>query len=359
MYPAISHRYRRYSDLLLILLLATFLWFLSKRATTCLFDTTESSTEGTDEKGNTASISTLSAELDECVKCPPCLQHIHSQCLVRNESRVRKHKDCTRNGKGPLCSRSVWECPDTGVFFTHPSLSSTELDSMYRNEYQGQGVLSLNHSRITAQFNFIHSHVLSNKAYDFGRNLRVLEIGCANAYLLRRLAPWSSDITCFEPSTNLASAAAKDEIMKGTNTSNLSITVHSMNWDEDRVAPESVDLFISSHVLEHVPDLCNFFTQLYGKIRPGGVIFSEVPNHTLDYVKTTFGGQFHVTLFNARGWILMMESVGFELMVIETVGVEERTMPNGHHIRAIFTKPGHPLQLSNYAKWGGISCPDC
>jgi 2-polyprenyl-3-methyl-5-hydroxy-6-metoxy-1,4-benzoquinol methylase len=225
---------------------------------------------------------------------------------------------------------------------------------MYHTEYKGQAKLKLNSGRVTAQFNFIQRNIITNEAYVLGRNISVLEIGCANAYLLQRLAPWYSNVTCFEPSPIL-SAKAKEELMKTKNSSDWSVTVHPTNWDESQVTPESIDLFVSSHVLEHISDLCMFFTHLYSKMKPGGAVFSEVPNHTRDYVNSTFGGQFHVTLFNVRGWILMMEGVGFELMVLETTGGAESPLPNGYHIRAIFTKPGHASQTRDSKRWGGMS----
>lgn len=296
---------------------------------------------------------TTSGDVDKrCVRCPSCLQRIHGNCLNKS-AYVRKHPDCFRAGSGALCNRSVWACPNTGVWFTWPMLTGVEVEKMYRHEYNGQSITNLEpkSQRMSAQYKYIRELILDNRNYGSeGVKYHILEIGCAGGYLLQMLAPWSSMLTCFEPSPRY-SELAKNVLL--TNATNIDVRVFASNWNASMISDSSIDIFISSHVLEHIPDLCLFFTQLYERMKPGGAVFSEVPSHNHDVVATTFGGMFHVTLFDARGWILMMEAVGFELMHIEKTGANERTVPNGYHIRAIFTKPGHPSQ-SKRPKWKGL-----
>jgi SAM-dependent methyltransferase len=46
----------------------------------------------------------------------------------------------------------------------------------------------------------------------------------------------------------------------------------------DVVAPESVDVAVSSHVIEHVPDDARALDELYAVLRPGGIALITTPN---------------------------------------------------------------------------------
>jgi len=52
------------------------------------------------------------------------------------------------------------------------------------------------------------------------------------------------------------------------------------NWEElsSVIAPESVDVAISSHVIEHVPDDLKALNELYRVLKPGGAAFINTPN---------------------------------------------------------------------------------
>jgi SAM-dependent methyltransferase len=52
------------------------------------------------------------------------------------------------------------------------------------------------------------------------------------------------------------------------------------NWEELSavVPPESVDVAISSHVIEHVPDDLKALNELYRVLKPGGAAFINTPN---------------------------------------------------------------------------------
>lgn len=55
---------------------------------------------------------------------------------------------------------------------------------------------------------------------------------------------------------------------------------------------EPVDLFYASHSLEHVTDVCATISEIQRIVRPGGLIFVEVPNaNFLGYTTTTRDGE--------------------------------------------------------------------
>lgn len=45
----------------------------------------------------------------------------------------------------------------------------------------------------------------------------------------------------------------------------------------DALSSGSVDVFTSSHVLEHVSDPCEWLAEVWRLLRPGGIVFTELP----------------------------------------------------------------------------------
>ena len=108
-------------------------------------------------------------------------------------------------------------------------------------------------------------------------------------------------------------------------------------------------MFMSSHVLEHMPDLCAFTRQLFAAMAPGGAVFTEVPNVTPAWLRAqssqgimpkSGGGPFHISWATPTGLLRYFESAGFKLGTLETFeGYEASTKPNGLWIRAVFYRP--------------------
>merc|ERR1719387_1815845 len=83
----------------------------------------------------------------------------------------------------------------------------------------------------------------------------------------------------------------------------------------------SIDLFMSSHCLEHLPDPCPFMDGLWRVLRPGGLVFTEVPiqiKKAIDNfgrkreVPDLLRGAFHLIFFKESTFDRMMRNAGFE-----------------------------------------------
>jgi len=253
--------------------------------------------------------------------------------------KIRRHKDCYGQGAGPLCHRHIWECPGAGMYFTSPVVTEPELKDMYSDHYHDQAQLNESSLRVQGQFAFIEQYVIKNDKYQFPLSGTIMEIGCAEGFLLARLSTAQRKIRCFEATPGFHTIAEKNIRQAGA----TDVVVYPRVWDVSLVPKESVDLFVSSHVLEHIPDLCVFFKELFEVMRPGGAVFTEVPNHNEKYVKTVLGGKFHLTLPTPHGFMNIMTAVGFVPVIESLVGADEfNPVPYGYHIRSIFTKPPHP-----------------
>ena len=81
-------------------------------------------------------------------------------------------------------------------------------------------------------------------------------------------------------------------------------------FNGDDMEAESVDIFLSSHVIEHHPNPCLWMSQVWRVLRPGGVVFTEVPNQGNDRRVQENHGEFHLSFFTAETFTGMMESNG-------------------------------------------------
>ena len=205
-----------------------------------------------------------------CVPCPPCLQQYFHGCA----ERLRRHRDCkTLPGTRALCSRDIFECPNTGFFFTHPTIQPQELSKLYAAGFPGRTARTSDprHPRLQAQAEFIHHHFprLSKSAL-------VVEIGCSHGNLLQKLALRTRTLVCFEPTP--AAAHAAEATLR--NKTDATVHVFTALWDpallRQAVGDRMINLLVSSHVMEHLPDLCQFSLDLGPMIASDGIVFAEV-----------------------------------------------------------------------------------
>lgn len=357
----------------------------------------------------------VTAGADDCVRCPSCLRRHFGACI--GAPLLPVHKDCSQNRL--LCSRSVFECPNTGMLFTHPTLAPFELAALYSSggkhtERQGGGARSIEQARFL-EFHLSRSKRLHAWRVAAGTRASVVEIGgtphegrllgslhgavTPHTASTRRFVMYAPDAAAADPwggpghshghghgrshghshSTSEISRPrgdggsgsgggtsgggdAGDErggdergnprgessnesvVVLRKNAMNVSISIRVVRALFNPLAHLAtygpIDLLLSSHVLEHIPDLCEFMSGVHTAMRAGGVVFSETPAQpplrSLQRSRGWKGGFFHVSYPSERGWLLMMEAIGFQLVTIETA-----VSPTGSAlvIRSIFMKP--------------------
>lgn len=289
----------------------------------------------------------------QCVMCPSCLRSFYDGCLLPAH-KIRKHKDCVQYGKGhgPLCDKFVWECPRAGVWFTAPTPSASELSLLYSTKYSYKDSMSQLTSaspRVRGQTRFIQEHVLNNPKFKFNPRPTLLEVGCAAGSLLAALSSASTEAICFEASPGLVDKVKANVRAAGAR----SVVVFRSIWNASLVQKNSVDLFITSHVVEHIPDVCVYFKQVFDVMKPGGAVFTEIPNHNLEYVKTSGDGMFHLFYPTPEGFMHLMRASGFVPVVEALIGSDDfLAVPEGFHIRSIHVKPPHPAMNYQAAQLG-------
>lgn len=96
---------------------------------------------------------------------------------------------------------------------------------------------------------------------------RLLDVGCGNGVMLKRMADLGWDVTGVDFDPN----AVENARAKG-------LTVHLGSLDEQAFAPESFDAVVSAHLMEHIPDPAEYLRSCYRLLAPGGRLVSVTPN---------------------------------------------------------------------------------
>jgi len=193
----------------------------------------------------------------------------------------------------------------------------------------------------------------------------VVEIGCNDASLLSLFAGPDRVLVCVQPSAMLAfRTAAADRLNQSSSTAwHIVNQLWSPTIMRDLFQRDvKINLFLSSHVLEHMPDMCDWASGLHHVMAQNGAVFTEVPNHTGAYIvnsKVAVWGMGHISFPSPLGMQRIMESAGFMLGQLSTFGYHtdahsKHVAANGQQIRSLFFK-GPPLPRFNCGM-SGFGC---
>ncbi|CAE8717070.1 unnamed protein product, partial [Polarella glacialis] len=148
------------------------------------------------------------------------------------------------------------------------------------------------------------------------------------------LAGRGGSLTCFEAGLDSVPFAEAQMARARRHVPLLKVRVVPSILDFELLAPKSVDLFLSSHVIEHMPDPCWFLDGLKRVLKPGGLVFTEVPDQD-PLGDRTFrrAGEIHLVFFNQKTFRNMMVTSGFQLLHIGSYQW-------GSVVRSLFKWPG-------------------
>lgn len=149
------------------------------------------------------------------------------------------------------------------------------------------------------------------RTYDLGGELSVLEIGTGAGALAAACARLGHRYTGLEPF--LGERFAEDEL-----ATTPGVTIHPLRLEEFE-PDERFDVAVMDNVLEHLADPVGAVRKLLGMLRPGGVLWAQVPNEAnlvlkhkvLSRIKDrwiTFPG--HVNLFTRQTLARCLRAAG-------------------------------------------------
>ena len=143
-------------------------------------------------------------------------------------------------------------------------------------------------------------------------------------------------LVCFEPTP----ALRRKSYLRNLNTS---YEIVPPIFDISYFQPSSVDLFLSSHVIQHMSNPCEFVSQLFKIMKPGGIVFSEVPIHSELDVKRTPKGELNLFFQTPESMMLLFSRSGFEYVKMSTFhsgDTEPAPIGSSKVVRMLFSKPG-------------------
>ena len=250
------------------------------------------------------------------------------------------HPECRRNPS--FCTRKVYKLPTTGLKITLPIFTDAELGSLYATAYSGQFNLSgPTAQRPTQQARMVES-ALDMLGYSGATGLHIMEMGCAAGYLLYNLRRRASGqngrqggtLSCFEGDPDYWKPLTQTLQRAKGNTPGLNTKFEPKLFGGSGLVNSSVDVFLSSHALEHVANPCSWLADVHRVLKPGGIVFTEVPDQYMDPDRRRLRGQFHLLFFNAHAHEAIMTEAGFQKVPTAAAGRQA-----GPVLRSIFQKP--------------------
>lgn len=229
----------------------------------------------------------------------------------------------------------VWKDSASQIIYIDEFYVSEEeyIDGSYRDDkiYELGGPKSNFDSESDAQ-----RRLKANLKHVAGKKL--LDFGCGSGDFLKLVKPYCSEVSGIELQQSYIDLLTSDGISCANNLNNI----------EDN----SLDIVVSFHTLEHLPNPLEVLEELKSKIVSGGQILIEVP-HAKDFLLSSVDcnefKQFtlwsqHLVLHTRESLRKTLEYVGFKDIQID--GVQRYPLSNHIHWLANGMPGGHKSLLS-------------
>jgi len=179
-------------------------------------------------------------------------------------------------------------------------------------------------------------------------NIEVLEIGAAGAFfsrLLRELHKGEVRLSAVEPGQGWK---------EYYNATNIELISDFFPFESDR----KFDYLHASGWLEHVYDLDDALKHIRDHLKPGGLLFIEVPNCHSGYFKLDIGDVPHLHFFTADSLRLILKKYGFSVLSIAEYGLtyeEEYIRRNFNTLDREIIEQGRTSEKENIPRLHGYS----
>jgi SAM-dependent methyltransferase len=205
--------------------------------------------------------------------------------------------------------KALYHCSDCLTGFCAPAFTADELDSYYSKFYwDSRTDKGSAGDTIAEPKRFARGHEHRQWLVDKVPQIRsLIDFGCGecNSSIVFKKEGFASEITCYDKSERSRANAERA----------------GLGFTNDFAALPAVDLFYSSHSLEHVPDLIQGFEQILTKVKSGGFLFFEVPNiknrHVCFHVRKHTP---HTYMISARTFEHLARKFDLELIAVEETG---------------------------------------
>lgn len=201
-------------------------------------------------------------------------------CILCGGMKHELVSERDRHG-GLLCTRL---CAGCGLIRNDPVPTEPELDafyaSAYRESYKGASVPR--RRQVWRNFDRTKRHMLTYRDV-YGQGGRWLDLGSGSGEFLYLARAMGAEVEGVEPHEGYC-LYSRDT---------LGLPVRRATLDSSGYDPGSFDLIRLSHVLEHMRDPLRTLIQLRAWLRPGGVLYVEVPDIAEEARNRLRGRLFH------------------------------------------------------------------
>jgi SAM-dependent methyltransferase len=248
--------------------------------------------------------------------------HSQTQAIQLNSRIGNESCICCGSSKSQLRPTSdprfqLRRCCHCGTASTVPFPSPEELEKHYDQSYYGLNNVKFIQTieRMIVWINrrramWIHHRIPSHS--------QILEIGCGRGLLLGALRRLQHECQGIERSDLAASAAKR-----------LGVPIQTVSLEDCAFQDESFDAIVLWHVLEHLNGLSENLTSIQRILKPGGMLFLEVPNFSSWQAVLSGCHWFHLDIprhlfhFSSNGLAKLLKRYGFEVEEWTTFSMEQ------------------------------------
>ena len=184
---------------------------------------------------------------------------------------------------------ALWQCSQCGVTQTWPRPDTAALDQYYSRSYYGGGTRKF--SGIIEFLTVLACKFRAKKIINalaktklVGRTVKVLDIGCGRANLLRQLRTTKWECYGIEREKYPSNSSMPD------------IKIHRGSLEEEKFEDSFFDAVIIWHVLEHLDQPAVTLDEVARITREGGLVAIAVPNFSSIQARVFKSNWFHLDL---------------------------------------------------------------
>lgn len=232
-------------------------------------------------------------------------------------------------------------CEDCGLTFLNPKMPMKQLFSYYskqsripRSEINASSPFS---QQMDLQVNFI------SKFIDLKDGMRVLEIGCAEGFFLKRIKEIS------RKKLLLSGVELSKKYLEQAKKIIPEATLYSQALETADFAQEKFDVIVLRHVFEHLSDPSVALRKISEHLAPQGVLYIEVPDaKNINVQLCSFYHHEHLLYFTTEILDNYLASHGLATKVCERFEGNKKGSGFDYPVIRAISKPGEIKALKKY-----------
>jgi len=238
-------------------------------------------------------------------KCPVCEKS--------NGKYVTTHMDFNES--------EIYFCLSCNHWFTYPEPGELKLNQYYneiyspqRRRYFGEEYNALMQRRAKAQKNFISNYLTNSEKHAMSHFWKILDWGCGVGALVALFQKAGANIVGYD--------SDKAAIEVGKRLWNANISTTSSNAVD--LHQDQFNLLLLSHIVEHLPNIQKSLQELIKVLKPGGIVFIEIPNSDSDTFDLKSDHESHINFFSRQSIDIILTKLGLQVLGCVVCGPPKR-----------------------------------